>query len=58
MDTEYLVVNEGSNGEVVKQIGEVAPYVGIAVLSHTLTIESIDLLIHTQVHGGATTPVK
>ena len=41
--TEDLSVHQGGEGEVVKQIGEVLPHVGVTVLAQTLVIEAINL---------------
>jgi hypothetical protein len=43
VQTEDLVVDQGSEGEVVEQVGEVFPDVRIAILSKTLVVEAIDL---------------
>lgn len=43
VEAEDLVVDKGCEGEVVKKVGEVLPYVGIAILSETLIVEAIDL---------------
>jgi hypothetical protein len=40
---EYLVVDESSEGQVIEQICEVFPDVGIAVFSKALVVEAIDL---------------
>ena len=39
----YLSIHQCSKREVVKEICEVFPHVGIAVLSQTLVIEPVDL---------------
>ena len=39
----YLTINECSQRQVVKEIGEILPDVGIAVLTKTLIIETIHL---------------
>jgi len=41
--TEDLSVHQGGEGEVVKQIGEILPHVGVTVLAQTLVIEAINL---------------
>jgi len=41
--TEDLVLNQGSEGEIVKEVGEGFPNVGVSILAETLVIESIDL---------------
>lgn len=43
VETEDLVVDEGGEGEVVEQVGEVLPHVGVAVLSEALVVEAVDL---------------
>ena len=43
MEAEDLVVNEGSEREVIEEICEVFPHVGIAIFSKTLVIEPVDL---------------
>ena len=43
MEAEDLIVNEGGQGQVVKQIGEIFPDVCIAVLAQAFVIEAIDL---------------
>ena len=42
MDAKDLAINDGSNGEVVKDLGAVLPGVGVAVLSVDFIIEAID----------------
>lgn len=39
----YLVVNEGSQGKVVEQVGKVFPDVCIAVLAQAFIVESVHL---------------
>ena len=43
MEAEDLVVDEGGKRKVVEEIGEVFPYVGVAVLPETLVVEAVDL---------------
>ena len=43
VEAEDLVVDQGSEGEVVEEIGEVLPYVGVAIFSEAFIIEPIDL---------------
>lgn len=43
VEAEDLVVDEGGQGEVVEQVGEVLPDVGISVLAETLVVEAVDL---------------
>lgn len=43
METEDLVLNQSCKWQVVKEVSEVLPNIGIAVLAKALIIESIDL---------------
>jgi hypothetical protein len=43
VEAEDLVVDQGGEGEVVEQVGEVLPHIGIAVLPETLVVESVYL---------------
>jgi len=43
VEAEDLVVDESGKGEVVEEIREVLPYVGVAVFSETFIIETIYL---------------
>jgi hypothetical protein len=43
VEAEDLVVDEGGEGEVVEEIGEVLPYIGVAIFAETLIIEPVDL---------------
>lgn len=43
MQTEDLVVDEGGQGKVVKQIGEVLPDVRVSILSEALVVETVHL---------------
>jgi hypothetical protein len=38
-----LVLDESCEGEVVEEIGEVPPYVGVSVLPQALVVETVDL---------------
>lgn len=38
-----LVVDEGSEGQIVEEVCEVLPHIGIAVLSQALVVEAVDL---------------
>lgn len=38
-----LVLDESSEREIVEQIGEVPPYVGVSVLPQALVVEAVDL---------------
>ena len=42
-ETTYLIVDEGGEGEVVKEVGEEFPNVGVAVLAQTFVVETVDL---------------
>ncbi len=58
VETENLLLNQGSQRKVVEQIGEVLPHVRIAILSQALIIETIDLgnlagLVVTTGNGNA-----
>jgi hypothetical protein len=39
----YLVIDEGSKGKEVKQIGEEAPHVGVSIFSQAFIVESVHL---------------
>ena len=43
MPVAYLSIDQSREGEVIKQVGEVLPDVGVAVLSEALIIKSIHL---------------
>lgn len=43
VETEDLVFDEGGEGEVVEQIGEVLPDIGVAVLAQAFIVEPINL---------------
>jgi len=43
VETEDLTVHQSSEGQVVKQVGEVLPHVGIAVLPQALVIKPVNL---------------
>lgn len=43
VEAENLVVDESGQGKVIKEIGEVLPYVGVAVLAETFVVEAVDL---------------
>lgn len=40
---EYLIVDEGGKGEIIKEIREVFPNIRVAILPETLIVESVDL---------------
>ena len=43
VEAEDAVLHDGRHGEVVEGVGEVLPYVGIAVLSEALVVEAVHL---------------
>lgn len=43
VQTEDLVFNEGSEGEVVEEVSEVLPHVGVAVFAEALVVEAVHL---------------
>ncbi len=43
MQTEDLVIDEGGEGQVVKQVREVFPNVSVAILSQAFVVEAVDL---------------
>lgn len=43
MEAENSVIDDCSQGEVVKQLSEVDPYVGVSVLPQALVVEPIHL---------------
>ena len=43
MPSTYLTIDERRQRQVVKEIGEILPDVGVAVLAQTLVIEAVDL---------------
>eukprot|EP01025_Chloroclados_australasicus_P006119 TRINITY_DN12001_c0_g1_i2.p2 TRINITY_DN12001_c0_g1~~TRINITY_DN12001_c0_g1_i2.p2 ORF type:complete len:125 (-),score=7.18 TRINITY_DN12001_c0_g1_i2:95-469(-) len=43
MNTKHLAVNQGRNGQVVKNFGAVSPCIWVPVFSLTLIIEAINL---------------
>ena len=42
MQAEDLIFDDCSQGQVVEQIGVIAPDVGVSVLSQALVVETID----------------
>jgi len=60
VQTEDLAVHQRREGQVVKQVSEIFPHVGVSVLPQTLVIETIDLcdltaLVVAAKNGDATT---
>jgi hypothetical protein len=45
VQAENLVVNDGSEGQIVKEFGEDLPHVRISVLSEALVVETIPAAI-------------
>jgi len=43
METEDLTFDDGSQGQVVKELGELFPHIGVPVLPQTLVIETVHL---------------
>lgn len=43
MQTKDLVLNESCEGEVVEEVGEVFPHVGVAVFAQALVVEAVHL---------------
>jgi len=43
MKAEYLVINQGSQGQEIKQVGEIPPDVCVAVFSKAFVVEAIHL---------------
>lgn len=43
VQAEYLSINEGGEGQIVKQISKVFPHVRVAVFAQTLVVEAVDL---------------
>lgn len=48
MQTENLIVDKGSQREVVKEIGKELPHVRIAIFPQTFVIEAVDLCYLTR----------
>ena len=43
VEAEDLPVDERREGQVVEEVGEVLPHVGVAVLAQALVVEAVDL---------------
>ena len=41
MQAEHLVLNDGRQGEEVKQLGKLLPYVRVSVLAKALIVETV-----------------
>ena len=39
----YLIFDESGEGEVVEEVGEVSPYVRVAILAEALVVEAVHL---------------
>ena len=44
VETENLVLNDGSQRQVVEKLSELLPYVSVAVLSEALIIETVPIV--------------
>lgn len=53
MNTENLAFNDSTNTQIIKHFHAVFPSIYVAVLAHTLVIESVDL---TDLPGFVVTP--
>ncbi len=43
MEAKDLIVDKSGQGKIVEEVGEVLPYIRVAVLSKAFVIEAIDL---------------
>lgn len=43
VEAEDLIVDEGGEGEVVEEVGEVLPNIGVAVLAEALVVKAVNL---------------
>ena len=41
--TEDLTVHQSCEGQIVKQVGEILPHIGIAIFPETLVVEAVHL---------------
>ena len=53
--SQCLTIHKGGEWEIVEEVGEVLPHVGVAVLAQTLVIEPIHL---GTVHNYSMTPYQ
>ena len=64
MEAEYLVLDDSSQGQIIKELCELFPDIGVAVFPQTLIIKSIPKraskvrLISLNVHVGAMTLIE
>ena len=47
VETEDLVVHQSCEGQIVKQVSEILPHIGIAVFAQALVIEPVHLQVTT-----------
>ena len=47
METEDLAGDHSSQGQVIEELCELLPHVGVAVLAQALVIEAIPIIIQT-----------
>lgn len=43
MKTEDLVVDQGSEGEVVKEVGKILPDISVSIFTEAFVVEAVDL---------------
>jgi len=43
VETEYLIFDDGSQGQIVEQLSELFPHISIAVLSQALVVETVSM---------------
>jgi len=43
VEAEYVIVDQGREGEVVEEVGEELPNVGAAILANALVVEAVHL---------------
>lgn len=43
VQTEDLVLNKSCEGEVVEEVGEIFPHIGVAIFAQTLVVETVNL---------------
>ena len=43
MEAENLLLNDRSQGQVVKEISKILPHIGVAVFAEALVIETVNL---------------
>jgi len=47
VEAEDLVLDDGGEGQVVEQLSELFPHVGVAVLSQALIVEAVPVIIES-----------